>query len=356
MEEVRRNWPFLRDRRIDAYAPIVQPVCSIEVADAASCGYRMPAEWEPHEATWLAWPHNASRLARQVRADPLGVWRNRAQAGARGARAHPGAERRARKAGAPHSRRSAAPIWMPSSSSAPDRPRLDPRLLPALRQEPRAARSPSPPGASTAGPSTTTGARTPPCPAFLAKRLKLPRLRRRTWCSKAAASTSTGRDAADHRGVPAQPGAGAQSRTVSRDEIERALGDYLGVERVIWLNNGIAGDDTHGHIDDLARFVNPDTVVAVRRERRRPTPLTLQRAPGSRWCKLPMPRPLWFDGQRLPASYANFYIANGLVLVPTFNDPNDRVALGILASCSPTAKWSASTAPIWSGAWARCTA
>ena len=112
---------------------------------------------------------------------------------------------------------------------------------------------------------------------------------------------------------------------------------------VIWLRNGIAGDDTHGHVDDLARFVNADTVVIAvgAGSRRRRT--TSRCARTWRFCaelplrvvKLPMPAPLVFNGRRLPASYANFYIANGTVLVPTFNDPNDRVALNTLATLFP---------------------
>ena len=124
----------------------------------------------------------------------------------------------------------------------------------------------------------------------------------------------------------------------SRAEIERALADYLGVRKTVWLKNGIAGDDTHGHVDDLARFVNPDTVVIASEPdgsdaNHEPLleNLGLIRKQPFRVVKLPMPAPVVFAGQRLPASYANFYVANALVLVPTFNDPNDRVALNTLA-------------------------
>jgi agmatine deiminase len=139
----------------------------------------------------------------------------------------------------------------------------------------------------------------------------------------------------------------AQQRNpgMTRRGIERNFRDYLGVTRVIWLKNGIAGDDTHGHIDDLARFVSADTVVVASESDRSDAnyqPLrenhTLLRAAGLKVVKLPMPRPLVFAGQRLPASYANFYIANGLVLVPTFNDANDRVALTTLARLFPDRK------------------
>jgi agmatine deiminase len=135
---------------------------------------------------------------------------------------------------------------------------------------------------------------------------------------------------------------------VSREQLEQVFRDYLGMEQVIWLGRGIAGDDTHGHVDDISRFVAPTTIVtAVEPNTKDPNhePLAenLDRLKAARSgdgkaftiIELPMPRPVVFRKQRLPASYANFYIANGLVLVPTFHDPNDRVALGILAELFP---------------------
>ena len=123
---------------------------------------------------------------------------------------------------------------------------------------------------------------------------------------------------------------------------ERHFADYLGVQRTIWLKKGIAGDDTHGHVDDLARFVSENTVVTVTEEDSTEANyeplrenLKLLEATGLRVVTLPMPKPFYFDGQRLPASYANFYIANQMVLVPVFNDPMDRVALNVLASLFP---------------------
>ncbi len=140
----------------------------------------------------------------------------------------------------------------------------------------------------------------------------------------------------------------ARNPALSREEVERALAEYLGARHVIWLNRGIAGDDTHGHVDDLARFVSPDTVVTVVEEdpdevNYEPLQENLRRLQNAqdqdgnplRVVTLPMPRPVIFQEQRLPASYANFYIANGLVLVPTFNDPADRYALGTLAEVFP---------------------
>jgi agmatine deiminase len=134
----------------------------------------------------------------------------------------------------------------------------------------------------------------------------------------------------------------ARNPGIPRRQIERHLRDNLGADRVVWLRNGIAGDDTHGHVDDIARFTSPDTVAAAweadrsdpNHEPLRENAAILQEA-GLRVVKLPMPRPLVFDGQRLPASYANFYVANRLVLAPTFNDPNDRIALNTLAKLFP---------------------
>jgi agmatine deiminase len=135
----------------------------------------------------------------------------------------------------------------------------------------------------------------------------------------------------------------ARNPGLSRRGMERALADYLGANEVIWLGRGIAGDDTHGHVDDLARFTSHETVVtAVEPDRSDANHEPLQenlsrlRVRGDlRVATLPMPEPVYFAGQRLPASYANFYVANGLVLVPMFADPNDRVALNALARLFP---------------------
>lgn len=130
---------------------------------------------------------------------------------------------------------------------------------------------------------------------------------------------------------------------LGQGDIEAVLKKYLGVTNIFWLAGGPAGDDTHGHVDDICRFVNRNTLVLVRERNRRDVnfrPLAenwerigdLRLEDGSKpeVVELPMPSPLYFEGVRLPASYANFYICNSCVLVPTFNDPNDRVALGIL--------------------------
>lgn len=138
---------------------------------------------------------------------------------------------------------------------------------------------------------------------------------------------------------------------LGRGEIEGVLKHYLGVDHILWLGEGIAGDDTDGHIDDIARFLDPTTVVCVieddpRDENYRPLQENYERLQGAtdqdgrklNVVKLPMPGPVFFEGVRLPASYANFYIANGLVLVPTYDHPNDRRALGLLQELFPDRK------------------
>jgi len=130
---------------------------------------------------------------------------------------------------------------------------------------------------------------------------------------------------------------------LGRAEYNETFRNYLGAKNVFWLRKGPAGDDTHGHVDDVCRFVNHKTIVLIREKNRRDVnykPLAenwerivdLRLEDGSKpeIVPLPMPGPLCFNGNRLPASYANFYICNACVIVPTFNDPNDRVALGIL--------------------------
>lgn len=140
----------------------------------------------------------------------------------------------------------------------------------------------------------------------------------------------------------------ARNPQLDRAAIEQVLADYMGIRHVIWLGRGIAGDDTHGHVDDITRFVGPKTVVTVveddpsdpNHEPLRENLERLRRAHDQEGSPLdvvtlPMPRPVVFEGQRLPASYANFYIANGLVLVPVFNDPADRIALDTLSRLFP---------------------
>jgi len=145
---------------------------------------------------------------------------------------------------------------------------------------------------------------------------------------------------------------------MTRADYERAFADYLGAPHTIWLGRGIFGDDTHGHVDDLTRFVAKDTVITMvepNKKDRNHAPLraNFRRLQSARdqdgtqltVIEIPMPQPVTFEGRRLPASYANFYIANGVVLIPVFNRPNDRIALNTLAELFPSRE----IVPIYSG-------
>jgi agmatine deiminase len=134
----------------------------------------------------------------------------------------------------------------------------------------------------------------------------------------------------------------------TKADYEAVFKEYLGITNVIWLGNGIEGDDTHGHIDDLCRFINEETIVTIietntgdnnylplQDNLKRLQSAKLENGKSPIIVTLPMPKRLDFEGLRLPASYANFLILNKCVLVPTFNDPNDRKALNILAECFP---------------------
>lgn len=140
----------------------------------------------------------------------------------------------------------------------------------------------------------------------------------------------------------------ARNPGLSKSEVELVLKNYLGTTNILWLGHGIVGDDTHGHVDDICRFVNPSTVVLCQESNpndinHRPLRENFERLQGMRLengskievVPIPMPAPLFFGDMRLPASYANFYISNAAVIVPTFNDPNDRLALGILSELIP---------------------
>jgi agmatine deiminase len=145
---------------------------------------------------------------------------------------------------------------------------------------------------------------------------------------------------------------------MQRKDYEKIFANYLGAPHTIWLGKGIHGDDTHGHVDDLTRFVSRDTVVTMvepnpKDVNHKPLSDNLRRLQAAsdqdgkplNIVELPMPGPVVFEQRRLPASYANFYIANGIVLVPVFNDPNDRIALNTLATLFPTRE----IVPIYSG-------
>ncbi len=315
----------------------------------ADRGFAMPAEWEPHEATWLAWPHNAAD------------WPGRF-----------------------------APIpWVHADIVKKLAPGETVRLLVRdAAAEARARSILSRHGAQVSRvdfhriPTDRTWVRD--CGPIVVRRARGPRTRAvagfgfNAWAkypdfardARVAARASRARGlplvAVRHRGrqVVLEGGAidvngrGAVLATeeclldpvrqvrnpgFARSDYEAVFRDALGAPHAIWLGRGIAGDDTHGHVDDLARFVGPRTIVLAREDDGRdPNHATLsdnrERLASARLedgsrpevVDLPMPQPLVFDGRRLPASYANFYVGNAAVLVPTFNDPADRLALGIL--------------------------
>jgi agmatine deiminase len=307
----------------------------------AALGYRMPAEWGPHAATWIAWPHRRSdwpgklpavvwvyaEIVRHLsRSEPVRILVNDAKSAARAARilrANGVDLGRVEFVVIPTDRvwtRDYCPLWLVGPSGAvavtdwhfngwakyPDW-QLDDAV-----------------------------------PGELAERFGW-----RSWQPSVNGQRVVlegGSIDVNGEGLlltteecllsPVQ----ARNPDLTRADLERALRDYLGVTTVVWLGQGIAGDDTHGHVDDLARFVGPRTVVTVVEDDEADVnhvPLRenwerLRGIPGLEVVELPMPEPVVFRGQRLPASYANFYVANDRVLVPTFNDPSDRVALGVL--------------------------
>ncbi|HVN92858.1 MAG TPA: agmatine deiminase family protein [Terracidiphilus sp.] len=319
-------------------------------------GYRMPAEWEPHEATWLAWPHNPEDWPGKFASIPwlyaeivrLLAARERVELIVENASEERKVTGMLERAGANLDRvrfhlwrtdrgwtRDSGPIfirnaegkvgltnWRFNGWAKYDDWRLDDKL-----------------------------------PGQVEKLLGIPE-----W-----QPTVTDENGSEHRvvlegGSIDVNGAGllltteechlseVQQRNpgVSREQLERVFHDYLGIDQTIWLNRGIVGDDTHGHIDDIARFAAPATIIAAVEPDRcdanhAPLAENLARLKAARTSQgkqftvveLPMPRAIVFRGQRLPASYANYYLANGVILAPTFHDPNDRVALNILAEVFP---------------------
>ena len=316
----------------------------------AALGYRMPAEWEPHEATWIAWPHNRDDWPGKFPAIPwvyAEIVRHLHRAERVRILAGPRAERRAREV---------------LTKLDLDWGRIDFVRAPTDRvwtrdSGPIFLTRPGGPVALTdwrfnAWAKYPNWQRDDDVPRRVNQVLRLP-----VW-----EPMLDGRRVVLEGGSIDVNGQGllltteecllsdVQQRNpgFTRPDYERVFADYLGVRKVLWLGRGIAGDDTHGHVDDLARFVGPRIVVTAVEDNPadpncQPLRENLERLRGLtdpdggrlEVVPLPMPAPVVFDGQRLPASYANFYIANDRVLVPTFNDPNDRRALGLLAELFP---------------------
>jgi agmatine deiminase len=320
-------------------------------------GYRMPAEWEPHEATWLAWPHNPDDWPGKFQAIPwvyaeivrLLAARERVHILAEDAKAEERARSVLERAGANLDRVNFH-LWPTDRSWTRDSGPIFVR--------------------NAAGRVVITNWHfngwakysdwhlDDQVPGRVAALLGLQEWKPAVRLADGASLGTSARRLVLEGGSIDVNGEGVLLTTeecllskvqernpgVSREQLERAFHEYLGIDQVIWLNHGIAGDDTHGHIDDIARFVAPTTIIAAVEPNRADdnhaplnenrSRLKAARTSGGKQftiIELPMPRPVVFNGQRLPASYANFYIANDLVLVPTFHDPNDRVALNTLA-------------------------
>lgn len=320
------------------------------VTTPAARGFRMPAEWERHDATWLAWPHNASDWPGKL--GPI-VWVYaeivRALA--------PGELVRIVVRSADEERK----VRRTLDRTGVDAARVEFFRAPTNRSWTRdfgplfVRRDRPRPELAIVRFRFNAWAKYPDwkaddqIPERVATRLGFPLMPARVGGQ--AVVLEGGSIDVNGRGTLVtteecllHPAVQVRNPGLSRADLEGMFRDYLGVSNVLWLGAGIAGDDTHGHVDDVCRFVGPRTVVLCRESdprdaNYRPLAENRERLQGMRLedgsaievVDLPMPAPLHFDGQRLPASYANFYIANAAVLVPTFNDPNDRRALGTLA-------------------------
>ncbi len=366
---------------------------SVSNETAAALGYSMPAEWEPHEATWLGWPHHPTDWPGKL--DTIRwVYGEMVRKIAAGERVRVLVDSRAetalarsylRRAGAdlrkvefvvhPTNRgwtRDSGPIFVKRRQSTLNlEPRTSNLEQPTARTKPRvvgrALRTPDP-GLRTQNPELGTALGDTAIVHFhfngWAKYRdwqmdrRVPETAARLLGKHLFNAEVDGRDFVVEGGGVEINGAGTLLTTeecyldpkvqvrnpgLGRKEIDSALKNYLGVTNVFWLGGGPVGDDTHGHIDDICRFVNRRTVVLIKEPNRKDAnyhtlaenwerirDLRLEDGSKPEVVPLPMSAPLFFNGMRLPASYANFYIANAAVLVPTFNDPNDREALGTL--------------------------
>ncbi len=323
-----------------------------ETAGAPAC--RMPAEWEPHAATWLAWPHSErdwpgkfapvpwvfGEIARKISPgeEVRILVRSRAE--------ETSARRILDQAGV---EKSAVVFFRIPTNRAWMRD-LGPIFVRCGAPET---------GLAIAGFRFNAWAR---YPDFGLDSKVASRIAEATGRTVLPARIG-GRDAVLEGGSIDVNGKGSLLTTeeclldsevqvrnpgASRADVEDLLRETLGASNVIWLGKGITGDDTHGHVDDLCRFVGPKTIVlsresrpddenyaALEENRERLQGARLEDGSRPELVFLPMPAPLSFEGQRLPASYANFYITNRAVIVPTFNDPRDRVALGVLSELFP---------------------
>jgi agmatine deiminase len=311
----------------------------------AAQGYRLPAEWEPHAATWIGWPHNTTDWPGKFAPIPW-VYAEITRKLAQGELVHTLVESKAHETGA---RRILQRVGADVANVRFHR-------LPTDRGW---TRDSGPAFVVRQGPAPRVAVahfgfngwakyhdwkKDRKIAAWAAEKLKLPLFASGIVLEGGAIDVNGRGTLVTTEQCLLDPRAQVRNPGLTRAGYEKIFRDFLGVTNVVWLSRGIAGDDTHGHVDDLCRFVSPRAAVlcheqntkdensaALEENRERLEGARLEDGGKLEVVKLPMPAPLFFDGRRLPASYANFTIGNAAVLVPTFNDPKDRAALGILA-------------------------
>jgi len=324
----------------------------------AALGYSMPAEWERHEATWLGWPHNPTdwpgkldtirwvygEMVRKISPGELVriLVRNKAEERlARDYLKRAGCElKKVQFIVHPTNRgwtRDTGPIFVRKKHSASRNQRQTPKTDTAIVHFHF--------NAWAKYPDWQKDRKVPETAArLLRKRLFRAEHGGRPFVLEGGGIEVNGRGTLlTTEECYLDPKVQVRNPGLGRKEFDETVKKYLGATNILWLRNGPVGDDTHGHIDDICRFVNPKTVVLTRETNKhdvnyRPLAENWERIQDMRLendstpqvVPLPMPSPLFFAGDRLPASYANFYISNAAVIVPTFNDPMDRVALGTL--------------------------
>lgn len=332
----------------------------------AALGYRMPAEWEPHQATWLSWPHKeaswpgkidaihpvyARMVAALATSEPVHINVNdEAMAGrVRGYLKDAGAVGDIRLHYFPTDDawcRDHGAIFVVRPPTTDDRPATG-----APEDSPSSVVGGQSSLAATDWGYNAWGGKYPPfdrdnqIPARMAEYLGVPRYQGGMILEGGSIDVNGQGLLLTSEQCLLNPN---RNPELSREQIEQRLRDFLGVTKILWLGEGIVGDDTDGHIDDISRFVAVDTILTaveddpadenypiLQENLRRLELMTGQAGRALRILTLPMPPPVVYAGQRLPASYANFYIANRVVLLPFYNHPNDQRAAAIIQGCFP---------------------
>ena len=326
-------------------APAAAPV-PLPEATPASLGFRMPAEWEPQEAVWLSWPHKRASWPGMFRPIP-GVFAGIAAAISRRQKVRINIARPLQARALGLIRRAGAQMGNVELFDHPTNDAWCRDHGPIFVRNAASGEV-----ALTDWAYNAWGGKYPPydldnaIPPSIGRALGLRRF-------ESDMILEGGSIDVNGRGLLLTSEQCLLNRNrnphLTRAQIERALRDFLGVRTILWLGDGILGDDTDGHIDDITRFIRADAfVTCVERNTRDPNHRLLaenlerlrgfRRPGGGRFgiVELPMPRPFAFQGQRVPASYANFLVINGAVLVPNFRQKRrDAEACGIIGECFP---------------------